>query len=59
VSTEKGPDLLITDSSHNHGLSDRAIIDTADSLLAIRKVIYEKKSRVLMTQCIYIVMSIP
>ena len=40
---EKGRDILITDSDHSYGISDRAIVDTADSFIAIRKLVYEEK----------------
>jgi pyruvate-formate lyase len=40
---EKGQDILITDSDHSYGISDRAIVDTADSLTAIKKLVYEEK----------------
>jgi pyruvate-formate lyase len=38
---EKGQDILITDSDHSYGISDRAIVDTADSLIAIKKLVYD------------------
>ncbi len=41
---EKGQDILITDSDHSYGISDRAIVDTADSLTAIKKLVYEEKN---------------
>jgi pyruvate-formate lyase len=40
---DKGQDILITDSDHSYGISDRAIVDTADSLTAIKKLVYEDK----------------
>jgi len=40
---EKGQDILITDSDHSYGISDRAIVDTADSLIAIKKLVFEEK----------------
>jgi formate C-acetyltransferase len=40
---EKGQDILITDDDHSYGISDRAIVDTADSLIAIKKLIYEEE----------------
>lgn len=40
---EKGHDILITDSNHSYGISDRAIVDTADSLTAIKQLVYEEK----------------
>jgi pyruvate-formate lyase len=38
---EKGQDILITDADHSYGISDRAIVDTADSLTAIKKLVYD------------------
>jgi len=40
---EKGQDILVTDSDHSYGISDRAIVDTADSLTAIKKLVFEEK----------------
>jgi pyruvate-formate lyase len=40
---EKGQDILITDADHSYGISDRAIVDTADSLTAIKKLVYDEK----------------
>jgi pyruvate formate-lyase/glycerol dehydratase family glycyl radical enzyme len=40
---EKGQDILITDGDHSYGISDRAIVDTADSLMAIKKLVYDEK----------------
>jgi pyruvate-formate lyase len=40
---EKGRDILITDPDHSYGISDRAIVDTADSLTAIKKLVFEGK----------------
>jgi pyruvate-formate lyase len=40
---EKGQDLLITDSNHSYGISDRAIVDTADSLTSIKKLVFDEK----------------
>ncbi len=40
---EKGHDILITNEDHSYGISDRAIVDTADSLIAIKKLVYEEK----------------
>jgi formate C-acetyltransferase len=40
---EKGQDILVTDSDHSYGISDRAIVDTADSLTAIKKLVYDEK----------------
>ncbi len=39
---EKGQDILITDSDHSYGISDRAIVDTADSLTAIKKLVFDE-----------------
>jgi formate C-acetyltransferase len=38
---EKGQDILITDADHSYGISDRALVDTADSLTAINKLVYD------------------
>jgi pyruvate formate-lyase/glycerol dehydratase family glycyl radical enzyme len=43
TSLEKGQDLLITDSNHSYGISDRAIVDTADSLIAIKTLVFDQK----------------
>jgi pyruvate-formate lyase len=40
---EKGQDILITDADHSYGISDRAIVDTADSLTAIKKLVYDEE----------------
>ncbi len=40
---EKGQDILITDADHSYGISDRAIVDTADSLTAIKKLVFDDK----------------
>jgi pyruvate formate-lyase/glycerol dehydratase family glycyl radical enzyme len=40
---EKGQDILITDSGHSYGISDRAIVDTADSLTAIKNLVFDEK----------------
>jgi pyruvate-formate lyase len=40
---EKGQDILITDSGHSYGISDRAIVDTADSFTAIKKLVFDEK----------------
>jgi formate C-acetyltransferase len=40
---EKGQDILITDSDHSYGISDRAIVDTADSLIAVKKLVFDEK----------------
>ncbi|NLL52449.1 MAG: hypothetical protein GX248_07095 [Peptococcaceae bacterium] len=39
---EKGQDIMITDETHSYGISDRAIVDTADSLLAIKKLVFDE-----------------
>jgi len=41
---EKGQDILITDENHSYGISDRAIVDTADSLTAIKKLVFDGKT---------------
>jgi pyruvate formate-lyase/glycerol dehydratase family glycyl radical enzyme len=40
---EKGQDILITDGDHSYGISDRAIVDTADSLTAIKNLVFDDK----------------
>ena len=40
---EKGQDILITDENHSYGISDRAIVDTADSLTAIKKLVFDNE----------------
>ena len=41
---EAGQDLLIPDPQHSQfGISDRAIIDVADSLIAVKKLVFEEK----------------
>ncbi|MGD0780076.1 MAG: pyruvate formate lyase family protein [Dehalococcoidales bacterium] len=40
---EKGQDILITDSDHSYGISDRAIVDAADSLIAIKRLVFDEK----------------
>jgi pyruvate-formate lyase len=40
---QKGQDILITDSDHSYGISDRAIVDTADSLTAIKNLVFDEK----------------
>jgi formate C-acetyltransferase len=40
---EKGQDIIITDSDHSYGISDRAIVDTADSLIAIKKLVFDEE----------------
>jgi pyruvate-formate lyase len=42
-SLAKGQDLLITDVDHSYGISDRAIVDAADTLTAIRKLVFDEK----------------
>ncbi len=42
-SMEKGQDLLITDADHSYGISDRAIVDAADTLTAIKKLVFDEK----------------
>ncbi|OGO07658.1 MAG: hypothetical protein A2Y92_01575 [Chloroflexi bacterium RBG_13_57_8] len=42
-SLEKGQDILITDADHSYGISDRAIVDVADSLTAIKKLVFDDK----------------
>jgi pyruvate-formate lyase len=42
-SLEKGQDLLITDSNHSYGISDRAIVDTADCFTAVKKLVFDDK----------------
>jgi pyruvate-formate lyase len=39
---EKGQDILITDADHSYGISDRAIVDTADSFTAIKKLVFDE-----------------
>ena len=41
---ENGQDILITDETHSYGISDRAIVDTADSLTALKKLVYDDKT---------------
>jgi pyruvate-formate lyase len=41
---EKGQDILITDVTHSYGISDRAIVDTADALTALKKLVYDDKN---------------
>jgi pyruvate-formate lyase len=43
-SLAEGRDLLITDADHSYGISDRAIVDAADTLTAIRKLVFEEKT---------------
>jgi pyruvate-formate lyase len=38
---ERGRDILITDERHSYGISDRAIVDTADCLTALKKLVYD------------------
>jgi pyruvate-formate lyase len=40
---EQGRDIMITATDHSYGISDRAIVDTADSLTAIKKLVYVEK----------------
>jgi pyruvate-formate lyase len=40
---EQGRDIMITANDHSYGISDRAIVDTADSLTAIKKLVYDEK----------------
>jgi len=40
---EEGQDILITAADHSYGISDRALVDTADSLTAIKKLVYNEK----------------
>ena len=40
---EKGQDILVTDEDHSYGISDRAIVDTADSLTAVKKLVFDEK----------------
>jgi pyruvate formate-lyase/glycerol dehydratase family glycyl radical enzyme len=49
---EKGQDILITDSDHSYGISDRAIVDTADSLTAIKKLVFDE-NKLAMDELIY------
>jgi pyruvate formate-lyase/glycerol dehydratase family glycyl radical enzyme len=39
----KGQDILITDADHSYGISDRAIIDCADSLTAIKHLVFDTR----------------
>ncbi len=40
---EEGHDILITDAHRTYGISDRAIVDTADSLTAIKKLVFDDR----------------
>jgi formate C-acetyltransferase len=40
---EKGQDLMITDTNHSYGISDRGLVDTADSLTAIKNLVFDEK----------------
>jgi len=40
---EKGRDILITAADHSYGISDRAIVDAADSFTAIKHLVYDEK----------------
>jgi pyruvate-formate lyase len=42
-SMAKGQDLLITDEDHSYGISDRAIVDAADTLTAIKTLVFEDR----------------
>ena len=41
---EKGQDILITDADRTYGISDRAIVDAADSLTAVKKLVFDDKA---------------
>ncbi len=41
VSMKEGRDLMITDDSHSYGISDRAIVDAADALTAMKKLVFD------------------
>jgi pyruvate formate-lyase/glycerol dehydratase family glycyl radical enzyme len=41
---KKGQDQIIPDSDHSYGISDRAIVDTADSLIAVKKLVFDEKT---------------
>ncbi len=40
---EKGRDSMITDDDHSYGISDRGIVDAADCLTAVKKLVYDDK----------------
>ena len=48
-SMAKGQDLLITDEDHSYGISDRAIVDAADTLTAIKELVFDDR-KLTMTQ---------
>ncbi len=39
---EKGQDILITDADRTYGVSDRALVDTADSLTAVKTLVFDQ-----------------
>jgi pyruvate-formate lyase len=41
---EKGQDIMITDADHTYGISDRAIVDVADSLMAVKKLVFDDRT---------------
>ncbi len=41
---EEGRDILVTDADRTYGISDRAIVDTADSLTAIKKLVFDDRA---------------
>jgi len=41
---ENGRDILITAETHSYGISDRAIVDVADSLTALKRLVYDDKA---------------
>jgi len=41
---ENGRDILITAETHSYGISDRAIVDTADSLTALKRLVYDDEA---------------
>ena len=41
---KNGRDILITAADHSYGISDRAIVDTADSLTAIKTLVFDQKA---------------
>ncbi len=43
VSMKEGRDLMITDDSHSYGISDRAIVDAADALTAMKKLVFDDR----------------
>ena len=40
---QSGQDILITAEDHSYGISDRAIVDTADCLTAIKKLVFDDR----------------